>query len=115
ARATKSYQDFGLLAEKISEDDFRVNMGDHHTVDRDEMPPEFVKAALAMQPGQVSDVLQLGNTFTVVRLNAHVMPGYAKFDEVKDKLLKGLQKDKEDRLRTALNNRLRKTSKVEIL
>jgi hypothetical protein len=29
AKETKSYEDFGLLAEKISEDDFRVNMGDH--------------------------------------------------------------------------------------
>jgi hypothetical protein len=29
AKGTKSYQEFGLLAEKISEDDFRVNMGDH--------------------------------------------------------------------------------------
>src|ERR1035441_3896608 len=27
AKATKSYQQFGLLAEKISEDDYRVNMG----------------------------------------------------------------------------------------
>ena len=34
AKATKSYQDFGLLAEKISEDDFRVNMGDHKVGDR---------------------------------------------------------------------------------
>ncbi len=29
AKATKSYEEFGLLAEKISEDDYRVNMGDH--------------------------------------------------------------------------------------
>src|SRR5215467_8581909 len=29
AKNTKSYEEFGLLAEKVSEDDFRVNMGDH--------------------------------------------------------------------------------------
>ncbi len=38
AKATKSYQDFGLLAEKISEDDFRVNMGDHKIVGRTNCP-----------------------------------------------------------------------------
>ncbi len=32
ARATKSYQDFGLLAEKISDDDWHVNMGDRNFV-----------------------------------------------------------------------------------
>jgi peptidyl-prolyl cis-trans isomerase SurA len=51
AKATKSYQDFGLLAEKVSEDDFRVNMGDHKAVGRDKLPPQIVKALLAMQAG----------------------------------------------------------------
>ena len=51
AKATKSYEEFGLLAEKISEDDFRVNMGDHKAVGRDKLPPQIVKAALAMQAG----------------------------------------------------------------
>ena len=49
AKATKSYQDFGLLAEKISEDDFRVNMGDHKAVEKDKLPPQVVKALLAMK------------------------------------------------------------------
>ena len=34
AKATKSYQEFGLLAEKVSEDDWHVNMGDRKAVDR---------------------------------------------------------------------------------
>ena len=54
AKATKSYDEFGLLAEKVSEDDFRVDMGDHKTVPREKLPPEVVKAALAMKPGDVS-------------------------------------------------------------
>ncbi len=71
AKATKSYEEFGLLAEKLSDDDFHVNMGDHKAVDRDKLPPEVVKAAQAMQPGQVSELLQLGNAYTLFRLNAH--------------------------------------------
>ena len=77
AQATKSYQEFGLLAEKISEDDFRVNMGDHRSISRDKLPPQFVKAALGMQAGQVSGVIQIVNAFTIFRLNAHNPPAEA--------------------------------------
>jgi parvulin-like peptidyl-prolyl isomerase len=115
AKATKSYQEFGLLAEKISEDDFRVNMGDHKAVEREQLPAIVVKAALAMKPGEVSDLIPLGQTFTIFRLNSHVPAGRRKFDEVKDKLRTDLQKEKEDRLRTELNAKLRKNAKVEEL
>ncbi len=47
AKKTTSAQDFGLLAERISEDDFRVNMGDHKAVDKDKLPPQVVKALSA--------------------------------------------------------------------
>jgi peptidyl-prolyl cis-trans isomerase SurA len=71
AKATKSYQDFGLLAEKISEDDFRVNMGDHKAIGRDKLPPQIVKAFSTMQPGQVTGLIQIESAYTIVRLNAH--------------------------------------------
>ena len=115
AKATKSYQAFGLLAEKISEDDFRVNMGDHKAVERDQLPDVVIKAALAMKPGQVSDLIQLDNTYTVFRLNGHLSAGIRKFEEVEGQLRKDLQKEKEDRLRTALDAKLRKNARVEEL
>ena len=115
AKATKSYQEFGLLAEKYSEDDFRVNMGDHKAVDRAKLPPEIVKAALAMKPGQVSDLIQLGNNYTIFRLNAHISAGEASFNELKDKLRSDLEKSRYDQLRAAFNKRLRKTAKVQEL
>jgi len=91
AKTTKSYEEFGLLAEKVSEDDFHVNMGDHKTVDRDKLPPEIVKAAQAMQPGQVSDLIQLGSFYTCFRLNAHTPAGKRTFAQVKDDLRKSLE------------------------
>jgi parvulin-like peptidyl-prolyl isomerase len=115
AKATRSYQEFGLLAEKISEDDFRVNMGDHRAVERDQLPPAIVNAALAMKPGEVSDLIQLGKTFTCFRLTGHVPAGLRKFDDVKAQLSQDLQKEKEERLRTALDAKLHKNAKVEEL
>jgi peptidyl-prolyl cis-trans isomerase C len=115
AKSTKSYQEFGLLAEKISEDDFRVNMGDHHDVERDKLPPEIVKAALAMQPGQVSDLIQLGGAYSLFRLNAHTPAGKAPFPDVRKQLQTDLQKQKSEQLRAGLNQKLRKNANIETL
>ena len=115
AKKTTSAQDFGLLAEKISEDDFRVNMGDHKAVDKDKLPPQVVKALLGMKPGQVSDLIQIDQAYTIVRLNAHTMAKKQSYEEVKGQLRTELQKSKYEQLRAALNKRLRASAKVEVL
>ena len=115
AKATKSYEQFGLLAEKISDDDYRVMMGDHKAVDRTKLAPQVVQALLAMKPGDVSDIIEVNPAFTIVRLNQHIMAGKMKFADVKDSLQKELQRKKVEEVRAALDKRLRKTAKVEQL
>jgi len=115
AKATKSYQDFGLLAEKISEDDYRVNMGDHKAAERDKLPPQVIAALLAMKPGQVSDLIQIEQAYTIIRLNAHTAAHKLSYEEVKAQLRSDLQKSKYEKLRANLDKQLRAKSKVEIL
>ena len=116
AKATKSYEEFGLLAEKISEDDFRVMMGDHRAVDRTKLPPPVLQAAVSMQPGQMSGLIELGNNaYTIMRMNAHIATGEQKFDDVKGDLRQQLQRKKTEELRRNLDARLRKNAKVEEL
>ena len=115
ARATKNYEEFGLLAEKISQDDYRVMMGDHKAVDRTKLPPEVVQAVQGMQKDQVSGLIQVGQAFTIIRLNGHVSAGMQKFADVKDSLRKQLTKEKTEHLRSALDRKLRASSKVEEL
>ena len=115
AKATKSYQDFGLLAEKISEDDFRVNMGDHKAVSSDKLPPQVVKALQAMQSGQVSGMIQIESAFTIIRLNAHTPPRKKPFSEVKTELKQDLQKSKYEKLRSNLAKQLRAKAKIEVV
>ncbi len=114
AQATKSHDEFGLLAEKISEDDFRVMMGDHPPADRSKLPPPVVKALLGMQPGQVSSLIafDVGN-YTILRLNAHLPAGMQKFETIKDALCDQLTKQKTEQLRFALATKLSKTAKIE--
>ncbi len=114
ARATKSYQDFGLLAEKISEDDWKINMGDRKFVAVSTLPPQVVKAAAAMKPGEVSDLIQLGDAYTLFRLVEHKRASKTPFDAVRVKLQSDLQKQKRVELRAALNRRLRENAKIEV-
>ena len=115
AKATKSYQEFGLLAEKYSDDDWHVKMGDRKAVEAEKLPPPVVNAARAMKPGQVSDLIQLGSAYTLFRLNAHVPAGTTPFAEAKAKLMVDLPKEKSEQLRAELNKKLRKTAKIEVL
>jgi peptidyl-prolyl cis-trans isomerase SurA len=113
AKATRGYQEFGLLAEKISEDDFRVNMGDHKVVAREKLPPDVIKAFLAMQPGQITGLIQLESAYTILRLNAHNTARKQSLEEVKADLKVELQKRKYEKLRSGLAKQLRAKAKVE--
>jgi hypothetical protein len=114
AQASKSHEEFGLLAEKISEDDFRVMMGDHKLAARSKLPPPVVKALLAMQPGQVSDLIEFdAHDYTILRLTAHLPAGPQKFETIKDTLRDQLTKEKNEQLRSALATKLSKKAKIE--
>ncbi|HXY13288.1 MAG TPA: peptidyl-prolyl cis-trans isomerase [Terriglobales bacterium] len=114
-QATKDYEEFGLLAEKISEDDYRVMMGDHKTKTVAELPPEIVKAASTLQSGQISGLILTENAYTIIRLNQHDPARMQKFDEVSKTLQAQIQVMKKEMLQKELDSRLRKKAKVEEL
>jgi parvulin-like peptidyl-prolyl isomerase len=115
AKATKNAEGFGLLAEKISDDDYRVMMGQHKPVPVEQLAPEVVKFLSVMHPNDVSDLIQLGQAYTIVRLQAHTPAGQTNFDEVKGQLTKDLKDGKKNRLRSALDAKLRQKAKIEEL
>jgi len=115
AKAAKTYEEFGLLAEKISEDDYRVMMGDHRIVKTADMPPAVLVVVAKMLPGQVSDLIETDGVFTIVRLNAHNLTRMQKFTEVQEALKARLASSKTEQLRRALDARLRKNAKIEEL
>ena len=70
AKASKNYEEFGLLAEKVSEDDWRVMMGDHKSIHRGRMPAPVEKAVFSMKAGEVSEVIDTGDSLCIARVNA---------------------------------------------
>jgi hypothetical protein len=115
AKQTKTFREFGLLAEKLSDDDFRVNLGDRKTQDLSKLPPPVVSALASMKPGDVSDLIQLGNAYTIIRLEARTPAGVTPFNEVKVQLQSNMQKEKTQQLRSALGQKLRKNASIETL
>jgi len=113
AKATKNYEQFGLLAEKVSEDDYRVNMGDRKVVASDKLPPEVVKVAQKMKPGEVSGLIPLGTAWTIIRVNAHTPPGRRSFVEVKTRLMEDMHKDRYEQLRVGLDKRLHQNAQIQ--
>lgn len=115
SRNAKTYEEFGMVAEKASDDDYHVKMGDHKTVEASQLPPEVVAALKNMKAGQISNLIQMGQNYSVVRMNAHSAAGVTPFEQVKTGLREEQQKVRYDELRRALAQRLRKNAKVEML
>lgn len=115
AKGTNGYEDFGLLAEKISEDDWRVMMGDHNFITREQMPPEAAMIAFTLKTGQVSDLIRAENSWCILRVNGHRDAQQATYEQVRVSLKKELEANKVEMLRRALHQQLRKAAKVEEL
>jgi peptidyl-prolyl cis-trans isomerase SurA len=115
AKATKTVQEFGLLAEKISDDDYRVMMGQHKPLPVDQLAPQVVKVLLTMHPNDMSGLIQLEQAYTIVRLQVHTPAGQTKFEDVKAQLQKELHEAKRNQLRAALDQKLRQNAKIDEL
>lgn len=113
AKATKTVEEFGLLAEKISDDDYRVMMGQHKPLPVDQLAPQVVKTLNAMHPNEMSGLIQVEQAYTIVRLQAHTPAGQTKFEDVKAQLQKELHETKRNQLRAALDRKLRQSAKIE--
>lgn len=113
AKAAKSALDFGLLAEKLSDDDYRVELGQHKPVPVDQLMPPVLAALRTMKPGEVSNVIQVDQAYTIIRLNKHTPAGKSRFEDLKVQLEKQLQPAKREQIRAALDKQLRQNATIQ--
>jgi len=113
AREAKTSEQFGMLAEKLSDDDYRVVMGQHKPVPIDQLAPPVLKALHDMKPGAVSDIIPLDQAYTIVHYQQHTPAGKTPFVEVRAQLQKELRESKRNQLRIALDKKLRQSAHVE--
>lgn len=115
AKAARTSEKFGMLAEKVSEDDYRVMMGQHKPVPVTDLPPQVRQVLSAIHPGDVTDIIQVDQAFTILHLQEHTPAGKTKFQSVQEKLAKELHDTRREQLRSALDQRLRKNARIDML
>jgi len=112
-------QDFADVAKRMSRDQRTAPLGG-------EMPPfsrqtpglpdEFKQLAFSLQPGQVSDPLNYGGNFYLIKLEELIAPRAVKFDSVKDALRKTMYERLTEsvmgQLRTSLGNEAMQTLQI---
>ncbi len=114
-KAARSYEAFGMLAEKISDDDYRVKMGDHRAVESSTLPAQVVQTAMTMKPGDVSGLIQVDDAYCYIRLVNKVPAGIRPFEQMKEPIRSKMVKDKAEKLRNDLDRQLRTGAKIEQL
>jgi peptidyl-prolyl cis-trans isomerase C len=93
----KAGADFNDLAKKDSNCPSAKNGGDLGTMPKGSFVPEFEKAAYALKPGQMSDIVETEYGYHIIKLIAHNDANTVSFDKAKDQIIKSLtDKQKED-------------------
>ena len=115
AKATKSFEEFGQLAEKYSEDDWRIMMGDHRWLHRGRLPAAVENAAFRLKKDETSEIIETSEAFVIVRVNGKQATTRIPFSQVSKSLREDLEKAKLLNLRTQFEQQLRSRYKVEEL
>jgi len=93
----KKGEDFGKLAEELSEDpSAKQNKGDLDYFTKEQMVPEFSDAAFGMKKDQVSDPVRSSFGFHIIKVTDHSDAGTITLEQVKPKLLSMLKRQKQD-------------------
>jgi len=90
-------------------------MGQHKPVPVTELAPQVLTALKAMKPGEISKVIQLGQAYTIVRLQVHAPAGKTPFIGVRKDLEKELHEKKKNDLRAGFDKKLRASATVETM
>lgn len=109
ARAAKTYEDFGRLAEKYSEDDWRIMMGDHRWIHRGRLPSAVEAVAFRLNTGDVSAIIETSEALVLVRINGKQPQTQIPFAQASPSLREDLEKAKLGDLRRKFEQQLRKT------
>ncbi len=115
AKKAKDYKEFGLVAEKFSDDDWHVKLGDRKFVECAKLPPPIVQAAAKMKAGDVSPMIEMDGNYTFFRLIERKAAGKEPLASVHAKLKDDLRKERTEQFRSQLNQKLHKGAKIEEL
>ena len=108
-----SGEDFAKLAREASTCPSKDKGGDLGVFGKGDMVVAFEKAARALKPGEISEVVETQFGFHVIKLTERIAPRTEKYDEVKEKIVEYLKKEKIRSQLPILIKDLREKAKIE--
>lgn len=112
----KAGEDFAALAREFS-DDYATRQagGDTGFFRRGQMAPAFEEVAFALEPGEISDVVETSFGVHIIRLEERQEEELLALDDIRDQLLDHVRTEKAEEAVRAEIERLRSEADVEIL
>jgi peptidyl-prolyl cis-trans isomerase C len=115
AKAAKNSDEFGVLAEKFSEDEYRVIMGMHKPAHKGSMDPAFEKFVLTLKQGEIAGPVESSIGYHIIRLEKHQAAHPLTYAEARAGIRKSLEKDKLNARNKSFHESLRKNARIEIV
>ena len=115
ARKAKGGEDFAQLARENSSDGSAANGGDLGPMRRGQTVANFDKALFAMQPGQISDVVDTEFGFHIIKVTEKTPPSTVPFEQVSPRIRDFLTEQQKQDKAQAFIEALKKKYKVEVL
>lgn len=106
--------EFGALAKMYSEDSNQENEGDWGWINRRTLNMSLTKEAFRLKAGQVSDVIELGNSYYLLYVEAKKNGGVKPLAEVREEIEKRLIQQERQRRHEEWIQKLRKKAYIKI-
>ncbi len=107
-------EDFGTLAEEYSEGPSSAKGGDLGYFSRGQMVKPFEDAAFALQPGEVSGIVETRFGYHLIKVTDKTPETTLAYDEIKERLREYLKQEKRRREMGSYVENLRSRAKVEV-
>jgi len=114
-KRAKSGEDFAALAKQYSKDSSAANGGDLNYFPKGQMVPAFEAAAFALQPNQISEVVETPFGFHIIKLTDRKPESTVPLEQVSEKLSAFLKQRKQQEAASQFVTSLRSKYKVEVL
>lgn len=111
----KAGEDFGDVAARMSEDNYRIKGGDIGYVHKGRILPELEDAAFKMKPGEISGLIKAEGMWFIIKLEDLKPANQMTFEESKTKLKQDLENKNAAELKEKWLADLHAKAKIEVL